>query len=58
MAAGDVTRQAVDNIIPIEISRDMAHGPMGMEIAAVPAGYARSFLSAMLEGMKAKSYDR
>src|SRR3546814_8120204 len=54
MAAGDAAGQSVDHFVPVEIARDMAHRPVGMEVPPVPACDAGRFLPAMLQGMEAK----
>ena len=48
MAARASARQAANHVVAVEIAGDMAHGPMGVELMAVPAGYAGCFLAAML----------
>jgi hypothetical protein len=55
MAAGGVARKPPDNLVAVEISRNMAHGAVGMELNAVPAGDSRRLLPAMLESMEPQS---
>ena len=57
MTAGNGARQAADNLITIEISGDMAHRPVRMEMRAVPTGYPSRFLTAMLQGVETKRND-
>src|SRR3546814_632310 len=57
MAACDPARQRIDDIVPVEIAGDVAHGAVGMEIPPVPAGDAGGLLAAVLERMKAKRND-
>ena len=51
------TWQTIDDVVPIEIPRNMAHGPMGMKVAAIPAGNACCLLTAVLERMQTERDD-
>ena len=57
MAASNAAGQAADNVVAVEIARDMAHCAVRMEIFAVPARYPGRFLPSMLQGMKPERND-
>ena len=57
MAAGRVARQSANHLVPVEIPRHMAHGPVGVEIMPVPTGDTGGFLPPMLERVEAKRDD-
>ena len=58
MAASNAAGQAADNVVAVEIARDMAHRAVRMKVFAVPACDPGGFLSAMLQGMKPERDNR
>src|SRR3546814_4079297 len=54
----DVAGQRADDVVLVEIARDMAHRAMGVEMRAVEAGDAGGLLPAMLEGMETERHER
>src|SRR5437764_982256 len=55
MAAGNLAWQGANDVVLVEIAGDVAHRPMGVEFAAVPACDAGSFLPAVLQGVQPQS---
>ena len=58
MTARDAAGQGADNVVAVEIARNMTHRAMGVEMIAVEAGDARGFLSAMLQRMQSQRHER
>jgi len=56
MAAGGIPAQAVDHFLAVEIAGYRTQGAMAVEFAAVAAGNARRFLSAMLQRVQAQRH--
>ena len=54
MANRDVSREALDDILPVKIAGDVAHRTMGVKLGAIEADDPGGFLAAMLERVKAE----
>ena len=58
VADGDVARQRANDLLAVEIARDMPHRAVGMEGAAVEGGDPRRLLAAVLQRVQAERDQR
>ena len=54
VADGGPAGEAADDVVPVEITRDMAHRAMRVEMASIDTGDSGRFLAAVLQRMEAE----